>query len=187
MKPFQVIGALFIGLGLFLTACSGNTSPAQSAAFPATPIGCATQASGITGACKNDVISTPSSETAVRQQWGSSGDLTRSDAQGAVTVEVKPINLGESAETLIFDVSMNTHSVDLSMDLAKLATLETDNGKIVQATAWDGPKGGHHVQGRLIFPAIYDGKPLLEDARELTLTIKDVDAPSRIFTWELTK
>jgi hypothetical protein len=51
---------------------------------------------------------------------GSSGgnELTRLDEQGMVTVEVTPLNLGMPGETLVFEVSMNTHSVDLSMDLA---------------------------------------------------------------------
>jgi len=50
-------------------------------------------------------------------------ELTRLDEQGAVVFEVTPLNLGTPAETLEFDVAMNTHSVDLSMDLAGLSTL----------------------------------------------------------------
>jgi hypothetical protein len=71
------------------------------------------------------------------------------------------------------------------MDLATLATLATDTGITVQATTWDAPRGGHHVEGKLIFPATKDDKPILEGATKLTLTIVDVDAPSRVFEWEL--
>ena len=113
------------------------------------------------------------------------GELTRSDGQGSVTVEVTPLNLDTSADMLEFDVVMDTHSVDLSMDLATLATLTTDTGITLQATVWDAPRGGHHVEGKLIFPATKDGKTILDDASKLTLTITDVDAPSRLFEWEL--
>ncbi len=113
------------------------------------------------------------------------GDLTRTDQQGAITVEVKPLNLDNPSGQLEFDVVMDTHSVDLSMDLTTLATLTTDTGITVQATVWDAPRGGHHVEGKLIFPAVKDGRSILEGAGKLTLTIVDVDAPSRIFDWLL--
>ncbi len=114
-----------------------------------------------------------------------SEDFSRTDSQGAVTVEVTPLNLDNPDDTLQFDVSMNTHSVDLSMDLATLATLTTSTGITVQATLWDGPKGGHHVEGKLSFPASQNGKSILDGTELLTLTIKGVDAPERTFTWEL--
>ena len=112
-------------------------------------------------------------------------DMARIDEQGAVVVEVAPLDLGTPAETLDFYVTMNTHSVDLDMDLATLSTLITDTGISVQATLWDAPRGGHHVEGRLIFPATKDGKSILDGATKLTLTILNVDAPSRVFEWEL--
>lgn len=111
------------------------------------------------------------------------GDLTRSDQQGAVTVNVTPLNLADPSDQLEFDIALETHSVDLSMDLATLATLTTDTGITVQATTWDAPRGGHHVEGKLIFPATEDGKAILDNASKLTLTITNVDAPSRVFEW----
>lgn len=114
-----------------------------------------------------------------------SDSLTRSDQQGAVTVNVTPLNLNNPSDRLEFDVALETHSVDLSMDLAALATLTTDTGITVQATTWDAPRGGHHVEGKLIFPATKDGETILGDASKLTLTITDVDAPSRVFEWSV--
>lgn len=112
--------------------------------------------------------------------------LMRVDEQGMVVLEVTPANLGSAADTLEFDVAMNTHSVDLSMDLAALSTLSTDTGRTVQPLRWDAPPGGgHHVSGKLIFPSVVDGKYLLEGASKLTLTILNVDAPSRLFEWDL--
>lgn len=114
-----------------------------------------------------------------------SADLLRTDQQGSVTVEVTPLNLNNPSDKLEFDVALNTHAVDLSMDLATLATLTTDTGVTVQATLWDAPRGGHHVAGKLVFPATKDGQSILEGASKLTLTIINVDAPSRVFEWQL--
>ena len=100
-------------------------------------------------------------------------------------MEVTPLNLDNPSDQFEFDVVLDTHSVDLSMDLATLATLTTDTGITVQATLWDAPRGGHHVAGKLIFPAMSDGKSILDGATRLTLTIVDVDAPSRVLEWEL--
>ncbi len=113
------------------------------------------------------------------------GDLTRTDQQGAITASVTPLNLDNPSDQLEFDVTLETHSIDLSMDLATLATLTTDTGVTVQATLWDAPRGGHHVEGKLVFPATKDGKSILDGAGKLTLTITNVDAPSRVFEWEL--
>lgn len=113
-------------------------------------------------------------------------DLTRMDEQGAVVVSVTPLNLDQPADTLNFDVSLETHSVDLSMDLAVLSTLTTDDGKSVTPIIWDAPMGGHHVSGTLSFPALLEGTSILDGAKTLTLTMKDVAAPERIFIWELT-
>ena len=114
-----------------------------------------------------------------------SNSLTRSDQQGAVTVNVTPLNLDNPSDQLEFDIALETHSVDLSMDLATLATLTTDTGLTVQATKWDAPRGGHHVEGKLIFPTTADGKSILDGADKLTLTITNVDAASRTFEWDL--
>lgn len=116
---------------------------------------------------------------------GSSPELTRFDGQGAVKINVTPLNLENPSDQLEFDVVLDTHSVDLSMDLATLATLTTDKGISVQATLWDAPRGGHHVEGKLIFPATKESTPLIEGANKLTLTITNVDAPSRVFEWAL--
>jgi hypothetical protein len=113
------------------------------------------------------------------------GDLIRTDEQGAIVFTVTPLHLETSVDSLEFEVAMNTHSVDLSMDLAALSTLSTDTGLTVQATKWDSTAGGHHVSGKLIFPATSGGKSILEGTSKLTLTIVNVDAASRAFEWGL--
>lgn len=115
-----------------------------------------------------------------------SADLARSDGQGAVEIVVEPRNLISPVGGLLeFDVFMNTHSVDLSMELAKISTLETDLGLRVSAGWWSGG-GGHHVQGVLTFPERDEaGRVILEGARTITLRIEGIDAPVREFQWEV--
>jgi len=111
-------------------------------------------------------------------------EITLIDEQGAVTVEVTPISGDDN--TLMFDVAMNTHSVDLGMNLAALTTLSNDQGATVTASQWDAPiGGGHHVAGTLIFPGLVDDVSLLEGATQMTLTIRDVAVPERIFVWTI--
>jgi hypothetical protein len=112
--------------------------------------------------------------------------LTRADGQGAVTVKVTPLNLDHPTTTLDFEVVLDTHSVDLSMDLTELAVIRLDTGAEVNASAWP-VRSGHHVEGTLSFPAkTVEGKSLLDGAVKLTLVLKNVDVPERVFEWDLT-
>jgi hypothetical protein len=146
-------------LSLVLSACSASSTPPQTDPQP-------------------DAVSTDSSSP-------SNDSAMRIDQQGAIIVEITPLNLDSPTDIFEFNVVMTTHSIDLIMDLATLATLTTDTGVSVDAVVWDAPLGGHHVEGKLIFPTTKDGKPILEGATKLILTIVDVDAPSRIFEWDL--
>ncbi|HEX2996842.1 MAG TPA: hypothetical protein VHP14_18620, partial [Anaerolineales bacterium] len=157
MKRFLVI--IVILLSLVLTACSGSTA--------------------------STVEAQPSTVEKSGSQQPSS--LERKDTQGAVVVTVTPVNLDNPGETLDFNVSMETHSVELDMDLTSLATLSTDTGVSVQSSTWNGPKGGHHIAGTLSFPTQKDGSSLVEGAKVLTLKIQNVDAPERVFSWEIQK
>ena len=165
MKRFLLPALLT--LSIVLSACSATTTPLPTDPQPAPN---STQGP--------DAVSAESSSP-------SNDSATRIDEQGAIIIEVTPLNLASPKDTLEFDVLMDTHSIDLSMELAMLATLTTNTGITVQATLWDAPRGGHHVEGKLIFPATQDGKSILAGASKLTLTISNVDAPSRLFEWEL--
>lgn len=165
MKTSVIITLLLIIL--LLTAC-GNDATEETAV---TDIQIASQVQEVPG----DVEKNTNHETLV-------------DQQGAVTVAVTPLNLETTnVETVTFEVAMDTHSVDLSMDLATLATLTTENGNEVLATEWDAEMGGHHVSGILSFPAVIDGTDLLQGASEIELIIRDVDAAERVFSWQLNK
>lgn len=114
-----------------------------------------------------------------------SEDLARYDTQGVVEFAVLPLGLDPQAETIEFEIGMNTHSVDVGWDLASQSSLSTDTGLEVGGMAW--PIGsGHHYGGVLVFPASTpDGARLLEGAGTLTLIIRDTDVPERIFLWHL--
>lgn len=107
------------------------------------------------------------------------------DVQGEVTVVAAPLHWEAGGETIDFEIAMDTHSVDLSFDLAPISTLTTDTGIKVSAIRWQAPGGGHHVTGTLSFPAKVDGKAVLKDVGLLTLTIENMDVPQRVFTWQI--
>ena len=97
-----------------------------------------------------------------------------------VTVDVKPMQFA-AGKPAKFEVSMNTHSVDLGVDLIAVSTLTDDQGKEYRPVNWDGTgPGGHHRSGVLEFPAL-EGTP-----KSVTLVIRDIArVPERIFQWDL--
>ena len=140
-------------IGLVLAACS-SASPSASIQTGAEP-------TAITPTQALAIPTQVSEIQPVKPVGAQEIQLTElSDGQGAVTVIVTPLDLNSSQDTLRFEVALETHSIDLSMDLATLATLSTDTGESVNASMWDAPRGGHHVSGTLSFPANVDGKPV---------------------------
>jgi hypothetical protein len=109
---------------------------------------------------------------------------TQISEEGGVTVQV---TWDGPQSGPVFRVVMNTHSVDLDQyDLRTLAVLRTAQGTDVPPSAWDAPKGGHHREGTLTFPAQGpDGKDILgQDARGIALIIRNVAGVSeRTFRW----
>lgn len=172
MKLHPHILALIFSLVVFLPACSGaSVTPETAVAAEMKP----TVAIDIQEEAQSSPVTT-------HNLWVE--EVPRLDEQGAVAVEIVPLNPNNPGHTLDFRVALNTHSVDLSMDLAAQATLATDTGVEVKATLWDAPLGGHHVSGILSFPAGVDGKAVLEGANRMTITLVDLDAPERVFVWE---
>ena len=180
-------------LGLALAACSASPSALDNVPKLNTSTLQPPSASAPTPAPSDDqgamaglaTPTDPSTQPSPTPEAVAAQDLARTDSQGAVTMAITPLNLSAPGETLDFEVAMDTHSVDLSMDLATLAVLSADNGRMVQATAWEAPQGGHHVSGKLSFPASAGGVAVLEGAAQVTLTVRGVDVPERVFVWEL--
>jgi len=115
-------------------------------------------------------------------------ELGRVHESGGVRITVIPLNLRDPGDTLDFEVALDTHSGDLDLDLAATAVLRAEGGQEVKALAWDGGRGGHHLRGRLSFPARDPaGLPLIrEGVRALELTLRDIGGyPEHRFRWEV--
>lgn len=117
--------------------------------------------------------------------------MTRTSEGGQVTVKVT-WQKASAAPELVFEVALDTHSVDLdSYDLAQMALLRTGQGQgqqPVRPVKWDAPKGGHHREGKLTFSATSpDGRPLLgPDIRSFELVLQGVGGlPERVLSWKV--
>lgn len=104
--------------------------------------------------------------------------LKQSDDQGEVIVEATPIFL-EPGKEVRFKVVFDTHSVELSYDLLKAASLNDDRVNSLKPLSWSGGSGGHHLNGELAFPSI-SGK-----AKFVELTIINISGFDRKFRWNI--
>jgi len=100
--------------------------------------------------------------------------------EGQVAVEVTPVQVA-AGQPWRFEVQLNTHSVTLDQDMAASAVLLAGDGRELRAERWEGsPPGGHHRSGVLVFAA----PDPLPDA--VTLKIRGVGVPERVFAWPRT-
>jgi hypothetical protein len=184
---------ILILLVVILAACTGAQPGAAQANAPAQAAAAATTAPTQASALAAEKpVAAPAQVPAATQVKPAApvpaGNLSQSAEDGAVTVEITPLNLADAkASALDFKVVMNTHSVELGVDLAKLAVLKVGDNEVV-AKGWQAPAGsGHHVEGTLSFPAkTADGKPLLADATGFSIAIRNLAGVSeRTFTWKL--
>jgi hypothetical protein len=106
---------------------------------------------------------------------------TRTSASQGVTVKVTPKVLAADAPLWEFAVVLDTHSADLSDDLAKSAALIGPGGERIAPSAWDGAApGGHHREGVLRF------QPITPAPATVELQIqRPGEAKPRAFRWEL--
>ena len=104
---------------------------------------------------------------------------TKTEEQASVTVVVTPINLSPNSKEWKFNVVMDTHSVELDQDMIKIAIIIDDQGKEYKPTFWEGPIGGHHREGVLIFNQITPAPKYVE------LKISNIGDVVRSFVWQL--
>ena len=120
------------------------------------------------------VSQTDQQVTTTEQSWE-----TKTKEQESVTVAVTPIDLSLNSKEWKFDIVMDTHSVELDQDMIKIATLLDDKGKEYKPLKWDGPAGGHHREGVLIFNQI------TSNPKSVELKISNIGDVVRSFTWQL--
>ena len=104
----------------------------------------------------------------------------KSDERGAVAISVTPLELSSTAPEWKFDVTLNTHSVELDWDMVKTATLVDDGGNSYKPQKWDGALGGHHREGVLIFA------PIVPTPTSVELKIAGGVEPVKNFAWNIT-
>lgn len=84
------------------------------------------------------------------QPQDTTSDLpTRTAQAGAVELTLTPLTLDASGA--VFQVTMDTHTMALDMDMASSSRLRV-NGVAADTATWDGQgPGGHHREGTLRF------------------------------------
>lgn len=88
---------------------------------------------------------------------------------GGITMNVIPKVLA-SNKSPSFEITLDTHSVDLSFDVAATAKLEDVTKTTYGWATWEGdPPSGHHRKGTLTF-----SEPLKDSADVVTLTFSDM-------------
>jgi hypothetical protein len=114
--------------------------------------------------------------------------LTQTAPAGAVEIKVAATNLQDvEAETIDFAIELNSHSVEIDLDLAETARLLVGTDEMTPI-AWEAanPKG-HHVTGVLRFArADEDERAMLDEATEISLIIGGLPGnEEHTFTWQV--
>jgi len=109
----------------------------------------------------------------------------RENSGGMVTVAMTFLNPTsfQYKDSLAFQVTMNTHSVELGgYDLNNIAYLKTANGDVIKPEKWDeaDKSGGHHRSGVLLFPKT-DANLEMGNFDIIVEEIAEID--QRIFSW----
>lgn len=82
--------------------------------------------------------------------------LPQNQTGGEVEVTAEPKQLIVGKE-MVFAVSLNTHTVELDEDMARIVRVSDDRGREYRVVSWSGGKGGHHLSGELRVAALQKG------------------------------
>lgn len=131
---------------------------------------------GLSAKQKQETSDAVSSKIETNEQVTAQSSQTKT--MGAIEVEIKPVSVVQGKD-IVFEVSMNTHSVELNYDYTQIATLTDDRGNSYKPIKWTGGNSGHHLEGELIFAA------LPQNLKELTLILEGIDNKVESFIWQL--
>ena len=122
-----------------------------------------------------------STNTVNLTQNKNNGLETKESNEGPVTVAVTPRSLEQDLATWDFEIALNTHSEELSTDLATNSELVDNQGRSYNPISWEGSlPGGHHRSGVLKF------SPISPKPKSIELKIKNVGGVTeRSFEWDL--
>ncbi len=120
----------------------------------------------------SSVVGKADQQTNSSQKWES-----KIDDQASVTVTITPVDISSQSKKWKFDIVMDTHSVELDQDMTKIAVLIDDQGKEYKPLGWNGPVGGHHREGVLMFNQI------MPIPKSLELKISGIGGVVRSFAW----
>lgn len=123
---------------------------------------------------KTPAIVQTSQQTNSSQKWE-----RKTNEQASVTVAITPLDLSAQSAEWKFNVVMDTHAIELDQDLVKNTVLIDDQGKEYKPTSWEGPVGGHHREGVLIFNQI------IPIPKSVELKITGIADTVRTFIWQL--
>ena len=125
---------------------------------------------------ENGIPSNDDQQTA--QSLGSTQWETKTNNEASVTVSVTPLDFGDQSQEWQIHITMDTHSVELDQDMIAVSTLTDDSGNEYKPLRWDGPVGGHHLEGVLIFD------PITPLPQSLELQIIGIGEVERSFIWQ---
>lgn len=200
-KIFGILIGLFALVLLSVSCSRGITQPgtgtpaisptpvtnlSQSTVTPPTPTPFLSQPTVIPSTATPNLSQSPASKETTITELIPQGKMAQRNESNAVTIEaVLQSKLTVGSKELIFNVTMDTHSVDLdAYDLINLATLRDSQGRQFKATSWQAPKGGHHRSGTLGIKS--DQSLLQSDTKYIEIVIRDVaNVPERVLRWEL--
>ena len=104
---------------------------------------------------------------------------TKTISQNGLTIVASPEPFGRG-DSVRINVALDTHSGDLSIDLAQVARMEDNNGAIYEPTVWNSPSPSeHHVSGTLVFP------PPKGEPSSIKLVLAEVYGADWVFEWNL--
>lgn len=107
--------------------------------------------------------------------------IARMDSQGAVAVKATIIPGESNTDQLVFELVLNTHSVDLlQYDIKKGSKIVIDGKEESQEFTWESSSSdSHHMSGKLT----WDGQVAV-DFKEVSLRLEQLDnIPVRTFSW----